>query len=128
MPAVLSRPGDDGANDLRPQPGAVFAEALLALPLVAVALQQRFPEVAGEQPELIAQHLTGAGEYEQAVVFWRTHEHVQDDDVGSSLEAAERFVRTPEQQARVRHAFRTCVRLLAERDKAYAAVLSLPDD
>jgi tetratricopeptide (TPR) repeat protein len=37
---------------------------------IAAALQQRFPEVADEQPELIAQHLTGAGEDEQAIVFW----------------------------------------------------------
>jgi class 3 adenylate cyclase/tetratricopeptide (TPR) repeat protein len=37
---------------------------------IAAALQQQFPEVADEQPELIAQHLTDAGDYRQAIVFW----------------------------------------------------------
>ena len=37
---------------------------------IAAALQQQFPEVADEQPELIAQHLTRAGDDEQAIVFW----------------------------------------------------------
>jgi pyrroloquinoline quinone (PQQ) biosynthesis protein C len=62
---------------------------------------------------------------EEQVVFWRTHQHVQDDDVGSGLAVVERHVQTATQQQRVRHAFRTCVRLLAERDAAYAAVLTM---
>ncbi len=37
---------------------------------IARVLQEQFPEIAGEQPELIAQHLTGAGEHEQAIEFW----------------------------------------------------------
>jgi class 3 adenylate cyclase/tetratricopeptide (TPR) repeat protein len=37
---------------------------------IAAALQQQFPEVADEQPELIAQHLTGAGDDEHAIEFW----------------------------------------------------------
>lgn len=63
------------------------------------------------------------GMSEESIIFWRTHQHVQDDDVDSGLAVVENYVQTPEQQARVRHAFRTCVRLLAARDEAYAAVL-----
>ena len=37
---------------------------------IARALEERFPEVAAERPELIAYHLTGAGENDQAVGFW----------------------------------------------------------
>jgi len=37
---------------------------------LAGVLQERFPEVAAEQPELIAHHLTGAGKDEQAIGFW----------------------------------------------------------
>jgi class 3 adenylate cyclase/predicted ATPase len=37
---------------------------------IARVLKERFPEVAAERPELIAYHLTGAGESEEAVGFW----------------------------------------------------------
>ena len=37
---------------------------------LAGVLRERFPEVAAEQPELIAYHLMGAGEDEQAIGFW----------------------------------------------------------
>jgi len=37
---------------------------------IARVLEERFPEVAEERPELIAFHLTGAGEHEEAVGFW----------------------------------------------------------
>lgn len=37
---------------------------------LAAVLQERFPELAAEQPELIAHHLTGAGQDEQAIAFW----------------------------------------------------------
>ena len=37
---------------------------------LASVLQERFPEVSLEQPELIAHHLTGAGKDEQAIAFW----------------------------------------------------------
>ena len=37
---------------------------------IARVLQRDFPEVTHEQPELIAQHLTGAGADDQAIGFW----------------------------------------------------------
>ena len=37
---------------------------------VARALEERFPELAGTTPELLAHHLTEAGEAEQAVRYW----------------------------------------------------------
>ena len=37
---------------------------------IARVLEERFPAVAAERPELIAYHLTGAGENEGAVGFW----------------------------------------------------------
>ena len=37
---------------------------------IARVLEERFPAVAAERPELIAYHLTGAGENEAAVGFW----------------------------------------------------------
>ncbi|WGF88324.1 adenylate/guanylate cyclase domain-containing protein [Marinivivus vitaminiproducens] len=38
---------------------------------IARALQRRFPEVVGQQPELLAYHLTEAGQGIEAVDFWR---------------------------------------------------------
>jgi class 3 adenylate cyclase len=37
---------------------------------IARVLEKRFPDVAAERPELIAYHLTGAGENDQAVGYW----------------------------------------------------------
>jgi class 3 adenylate cyclase/tetratricopeptide (TPR) repeat protein len=37
---------------------------------IARVLERRFPEVAAERPELIAYHLTGAGENGEAVGYW----------------------------------------------------------
>jgi class 3 adenylate cyclase len=37
---------------------------------IANELQERFPEIVENQPELIAHHLTGAGNDEEAVGFW----------------------------------------------------------
>jgi predicted ATPase len=37
---------------------------------IAAVLQERFPEVADQQPALLAHHYTGAGSIEQAVAFW----------------------------------------------------------
>ena len=37
---------------------------------VARALEERFPELAGTAPELVAHHLTEAGEAERAVRYW----------------------------------------------------------
>ena len=37
---------------------------------VAHALEERFPELAGTSPELLAHHLTEAGEAERAVRYW----------------------------------------------------------
>lgn len=37
---------------------------------VARALQERFPDLAEAQPELVAHHLTEAGETEAAIAAW----------------------------------------------------------
>jgi class 3 adenylate cyclase/DNA-binding response OmpR family regulator/predicted ATPase len=37
---------------------------------IAAVLEERFPEVAEEQPGLLAQHYTEAGSIEQAVIYW----------------------------------------------------------
>jgi class 3 adenylate cyclase/predicted ATPase len=37
---------------------------------IAAVLEERFPEVADQQPELLAHHYTEAGSIEQAVVYW----------------------------------------------------------
>jgi class 3 adenylate cyclase/predicted ATPase len=37
---------------------------------IAAVLEERFPEVADQQPELLAHHCTEAGSIEQAVVYW----------------------------------------------------------
>lgn len=37
---------------------------------IGVALGERFPEIAGLQPELVAQHLTAAGLAERAIDYW----------------------------------------------------------
>jgi tetratricopeptide (TPR) repeat protein len=37
---------------------------------IAAALEERFPEVAEQQPGLLAQHYTEAGSIEQAVIYW----------------------------------------------------------
>ncbi len=42
---------------------------------IARVLQEQFPQLATEQPELIAQHLTGAGQFEQAIGFWEAAGH-----------------------------------------------------
>ncbi len=39
--------------------------------LVAAALLEQFPAVAGAHPELVARHLSEAGLYESAVTYWR---------------------------------------------------------
>ena len=38
---------------------------------IARALEERFPELAGTAPELLAHHLTEAGEAERAIPYWR---------------------------------------------------------
>jgi predicted ATPase len=38
---------------------------------IAQVVEARFPELCATQPELLAQHYTAAGCYEQAVVFWQ---------------------------------------------------------
>jgi class 3 adenylate cyclase/predicted ATPase len=38
---------------------------------IAQVLEGRFPETADQQPELLAHHLTDAGCYEQAIVYWQ---------------------------------------------------------
>ena len=39
---------------------------------IAAALEERFPDVAAAQPELLAQHYAGAGLAEQATCYWLT--------------------------------------------------------
>jgi predicted ATPase len=39
--------------------------------LIAQVLEGQFPETADQQPELLAHHLTDAGCYEQAIVYWQ---------------------------------------------------------
>jgi class 3 adenylate cyclase/DNA-binding response OmpR family regulator/predicted ATPase len=38
---------------------------------IAAVLEERFPEVAEQQPGLLAHHYTEAGSIEQAVIYWR---------------------------------------------------------
>jgi class 3 adenylate cyclase len=38
---------------------------------VAEALETRFPEIAAAMPHLVAHHLTEAGEYRKAIVYWQ---------------------------------------------------------
>lgn len=38
---------------------------------IAAVLQEHFPDIVAEQPELIAHHVSAAGNDEQAVEFWR---------------------------------------------------------
>ena len=39
---------------------------------IAAALEERFPDVAAAQPELLAQHYAGAGLAERAITYWLT--------------------------------------------------------
>jgi len=46
---------------------------------IAQALEAQFPETIATQPELVAQHYTAAGCYEQAVHYWqRAGQHASD--------------------------------------------------
>ena len=82
---LTSLPAPGCSSGAGPEPGYLFKRALVRDAAyvtllrdrrrrihagVAHALEERFPEVAGTAPELIAHHLTEAGETERAVRSW----------------------------------------------------------
>jgi predicted ATPase len=63
---------------------------------VAAALEQRFPEVAGRHPELVARHLSVAGATGRAIGYWfrageRTKRRAADHEAIACYRAAQRL-------------------------------------
>jgi predicted ATPase len=75
---------------------------------IAQVLEERFPETAETQPELLAQHYTAAGLYDQAVDYWhqagqRASERSADEEAIAHLTRGLELARTlpdPAQSAR----------------------------
>lgn len=84
---------------------ASLEEAIAAFSLASEG-RKRAPEgeASGmKQSEAFKSHY---GLTERDVEFWTVHEgEVEDEDIATGLELVRRYIRTPEQQARARHAF-----------------------
>jgi class 3 adenylate cyclase len=74
---------------------------------IAAALEQRFPEIAQAQPEVLARHFTEAGLVDPAVVHWRNAGE-QAVRRAAKQEAIEHFRRARCETPTLRHCRNTC--------------------
>jgi class 3 adenylate cyclase/predicted ATPase len=96
---------------------------------VASALQERFPEIVANQPEVLARHFTQAGLVPQAIAYWRragerANEHSASMEAIADLEEGLRLVANlpdPKQRLEEEFALRMAISGPLTATKGYAA-------